>query len=544
MTTPKTLFVRTAVAAILFAVAGSAAAQSTTYHVPYFLPVSDSGHEGLIRVVWRSCKDRPNLTIRGVDDTGEAYGPVEIPWRAGPHGCGQMVVFNSRDLENGNPEKGLHSGLGNGEGAWRLYIDSTAPVSVSVFVRTSDGLMTSMHDTVPFDESENAFFITTANPGHNTHQRTVVRLINPTDDPMVVAISGKDDVRVGSSDSRPVIRLEPRESRMLTIAELEEGRQEWIYGPWGHENGRLGNEWFENVGKWRLSLSDRVPESVDRTPLKKLVAMNLLTTPTGHITNLSTVPALTPNTPTVVGDFQLSLMFDSNVHSAVRASIRAAAKTWESIIVGDLADTVAYSSFDACNARREFGERMEIDDIVVFVKMREYGTTRPAASADTCLYHNDGIPLVGWLTVNEDYQDRWDSTTDVFDRTMVHELGHTLGFNRGSLDNNPHVRQSPKAFVGPLALAEWQNRGAESFFSLTGVRFPTDAIALDGVHFDSRMEGEIMMGGICAGSKVTPITVAVLADLGYVVDMSAAEDYPRSACELGAMNAASNRTQH
>ena len=222
----------------------------------------------------------------------------------------------------------------------------------------------------------------------------------------------------------------------------------------------------------------------------------------------------------------------------------------ESIIVGDHdggdsdgdpyagIGTIAYSSFDACRWGRELGEPMEIDDIVVFVAMRDYGAPRPTASADTCMYRQDGLPLVAWLTVNESYQSRWGSTTAVFDRTMVHELGHTLGFSADVLDDSPHVRQSPRGFIGPLALAEWQNRGADAFYSLTGVRLPTDALPLDGVHFDDRLQGEIMMGGICAGSKVTPITVAVLADLGYEVDMSAAEGYPRLGCVLGARNAA------
>ena len=186
--------------------------------------------------------------------------------------------------------------------------------------------------------------------------------------------------------------------------------------------------------------------------------------------------------------------------------------------------------------RNQPARPLHIDDFVVFVDMRDYGTARPTASADSCRYrpssHGGGqtLPYAGWLTINSRYQTVWGHTTAVFDRTIVHELGHALAFSRGVLDRSDHVRHSPRGFVGPIALAEWQRRGAQAFYSLTGITIPTDAIPLDGQHWDDRLQGEIMTAGICAGSKITRLTVAVLADLGYTVDMTQAESYPNLGC--------------
>ena len=544
--TMRTLFVLAAVAA-LGAFAAPGAAQTTTYHVPYFLPADASGRESFVRVLWRSCRTKPDLTIHGVDDAGNVHGPVTIPWQQGPGGCGKMTVFNSGDIERGNAGKGVHGMLGNGKGAWQLFIESTYPVRVVSYVRTSDGFLTAMHDTVPFNEDENAYVVSSFNPGRNTNQRSSLRLVNPNDTTVVVNIYALDDHK--NPDGGPTLTLRARESLTVSAADLEAGRPEWAVPepPDGEPDGRLGNEWFENVGKWQLWLRAQYPSDFRvRNVWQEIVVMNLLSTPTGHLTNLSTTPDLAsdiglpgegPVRPQA-GEYDIDLVFDAGVPAVVRASIERAARTWEGIVVGELPDlrrTIPDSFPNGlCKTSNQAAGSLYIDDHLVFVSMRNYGASSPTASADTCRYrpesHGGGrvLPYAGWITVNSRYQLDWEHTTARFDRTMVHELGHTLGFSRGVLERDYHT--SPRGFIGPRALSEWVNRGAGAFYSLTGVRLPTDAIPLDGVHWDRRLQGEIMTGTICTGSKITPLTVAVLSDLGYTVDATKAEGYPRLGC--------------
>ena len=127
-----------------------------------------------------------------------SYGPIEIPWLPGPGGCGEIVKFNSEDLENGSPDKGLSEGVGPGDGDWQLFIGSTESVDVLSYVRNSDGFLTAMHDVVPFSESENAYIVRTFNPARNVNQRSWLRIINPNDYAIRVYISGRHDQQVGT----------------------------------------------------------------------------------------------------------------------------------------------------------------------------------------------------------------------------------------------------------------------------------------------------------------------------------------------------------
>ena len=107
------------------------------------LPASDAGIEGFVRVV--NLSDRAGtVRIHAIDDTGERFGPVTLALDAN-----ETVNFRSRELEQGNAAKGLPSGVGDGEGYWRLELESVLHIGPLAYVRTADGFLTSMHDLVP-----------------------------------------------------------------------------------------------------------------------------------------------------------------------------------------------------------------------------------------------------------------------------------------------------------------------------------------------------------------------------------------------------------
>ena len=106
----------------------------------------------------------------------------------------------------------------------------------------------------------------------------MLRLVNPTGSELDITIAGVDDKgRMPGGDIRFVMAA--RESRTLTASQLEAGHYDL--------NGKLG----VGAGKWQLFV----------TPVDGLVAMNLLASPTGHLSNLSTAIVLTDRSPPETG---------------------------------------------------------------------------------------------------------------------------------------------------------------------------------------------------------------------------------------------------
>ena len=217
--------------------------------VPYFPAAGTVGRQGFARVVNRSAM-AGEVFIEAVDDAGTRFGPVAVNMDART-----ALHFNSSDLEHGNRAKGL-TGIGPPTaGDWRLELVSALDVEVLSYVRTEDGFVTAMHDVatrpmLPF-----------VNPGGNERQRSFVRVVNVEGERGMWTSGGYDD----SGRWHPMwegVEVGPGRALTLTSSELENVH-------------RLG----EGRGKWWL-----------RTRGFPWLSMGLLESPTGHLSNLSTVP--------------------------------------------------------------------------------------------------------------------------------------------------------------------------------------------------------------------------------------------------------------
>ncbi len=224
-----------------------------------FPSVSDVGRQGFLRVISRSA-DAGEVLIGVGDSTGLRYDPLTLSV-----GAGRTVHFNSEDLEAGNSEKGLSGGVGPGEGDWRLELSSELDIDVTSYIRTMDGFLTAMHDVVPSEG--NSHRVSTFNPGSNRNQVSRLLIFNRSGQTAGITIAGVDD-QGNSSGSDVSATIRAGAIQTFTAAELESG------GP-GLE-GSLG----DGAGKWRLTVESDRP----------LTVMSLLESPTGHLTNLSTVP--------------------------------------------------------------------------------------------------------------------------------------------------------------------------------------------------------------------------------------------------------------
>ncbi|MCY4562862.1 MAG: hypothetical protein OXE40_00090, partial [Gammaproteobacteria bacterium] len=228
--------------------------------VPLFPAASDPlGRQGFVRVINRSGKPG-TVSIEVFDDSDLSYPPVTLALSAG-----QTRHFNSNDLELGNAGKGLTGSTGAGEGDWRLVLSSELDIQVLAYIRTPDGFLTSMHDVAP--ELLGQWHVAIFNPGSNPNQVSGLRLVNPGTADTEATITGIDDT--GASPGGAVVVTVPAGSSRTVWAEnLESGGIGLT--------GMLG----DGDGKWRLTVASEQP----------LIVMSLLSSPTGHLTNLSTAP--------------------------------------------------------------------------------------------------------------------------------------------------------------------------------------------------------------------------------------------------------------
>ncbi|MCY3620183.1 MAG: leucine-rich repeat domain-containing protein [Gammaproteobacteria bacterium] len=256
--------------------------------VPLLPAASHSTQQGFVRVANLS-DTSGTAEVRGYDDPGESYGPLTLRLPAGA-----TRHFNSDDWEFGNTGKGLEGAAGTGEGPWRLEFESTLDLTVSAYVRTSDGFLTSMHDVVHRDtcaaedaedgliaaRSERTFSFRDCrrerrvpffNPASNTRQVSSLRLVNRGESDAMITIFGIDD---DGAERGPVsLSLPAGTARTVTSPALESGDGDGLAGALG-----------DGTGKWELRVFAAGEAARD------VMVMNLLESPTGHLTNLSTWP--------------------------------------------------------------------------------------------------------------------------------------------------------------------------------------------------------------------------------------------------------------
>ena len=234
---------------------GCAGANAATTTIP-LLPGAGENRQGFVRLVHPYGKG-DTAGVTACDDSGECHF-VGIPVPADR----SVIHFNADDLENGNAGKGI-TGIGDGDGDWWLEVDAAGeqyfPVEALAYMRTKrDGFLTALNGSVVSEDG--VYRVRMFNPGSNTSQRSILRLVNPSRETVTAVVRGVDD---RGGDGGPVtVTLPARGAETLSAEELEDMG--------------LG----DGTGKWRLTV----------TASESIVVMSLMETPTGHLTNLSSYP--------------------------------------------------------------------------------------------------------------------------------------------------------------------------------------------------------------------------------------------------------------
>lgn len=241
-----------------------------SHTLPLFISATHQALQGFVRIINHS-ERAGTVTIHAVDDAGQRFGPVMLSLDANA-----TRHFNSDDLRDGAPEKGLSGSVGIGEGNWRLEFGTDLDIEPLAYTRPrGDGFLTSSHDVVAESETMR-WHVPTFNPGNNTVQQSWLRVANTSNTDAEVFIEGFDDRGASSPGGRVSLTLPPNAARMLSARALEEGASEADF----EFDGRLG----DGTGKWRLLVSADRPIQV----------MSLLLSESGHLTNLSSTTRASP----------------------------------------------------------------------------------------------------------------------------------------------------------------------------------------------------------------------------------------------------------
>ena len=225
------------------------------------LPAASENRQGFVRIINETDTEQ-TVIFRAFDDAAVERGTVRLSV-----GANEAMHFNADDLEHGNDRK-LITGIGDGAGGWRLTV--TGAVRVLSYMRTKkDGFLTALHDAVHAGVLDHQ--VATFNPASNATQRSMVRTLNASDRRAFVNFEGVDDAgaltnSVGTGD------LERHQARRTDAALLEQ-----FFG--------------DGDGKWRLRVNEHGYTDIGAINERKLTVMNLMETPAGHLTNLSTLPA-------------------------------------------------------------------------------------------------------------------------------------------------------------------------------------------------------------------------------------------------------------
>ncbi|MCY4605762.1 MAG: hypothetical protein OXE49_16140, partial [Gemmatimonadetes bacterium] len=239
------------------------------------------------------------------------------------------------------------------------------------------------------------------------------------------------------------------------------------------------------------------------------------------------------------GAFDIELVYlDNGLSSAQKNLMAKAARRWEQVIIGDLPD-ISYRRYsynewdDLLQARIRVSDT--VDDVRIFVRVlpiaSQTTTENPTAgtSFNFQIRASDSLPILSAILLNSDLLDDVEDE-GLLEKLMLHELGHCLGVgiswdHFGLLYNSSRQNHTADTyFAGFQARRAFDQLGGRSY---RGRKVPVQQGG-DDVHWRTSVFGdELMTLGWTwpYHAPLSRITVASLEDIGYEVNLDAADAY-------------------
>lgn len=236
-------------------------------------------------------------------------------------------------------------------------------------------------------------------------------------------------------------------------------------------------------------------------------------------------------TDTTTADEPWAFQIDVTVSgftTAQLAIVQQAVDFWEQVIVGDLPDVVYRG--------------VVIDDVTITITSLAIdgagGVLGQAAA--TALRSGSSLPYAGFIQLDTSDVATMENSGSLLG-VLTHEIAHVLGFGVlwSRLGLLSGTGTSSPGFTGANAVAEYN-----ALFGTNVTAVPVEADGGSGTalaHWDESILGsELMTGWFNAGqtNALSRLTVASLADMGYEVDLDAAQTYVVSTTSIAAASAA------
>lgn len=235
--------------------------------------------------------------------------------------------------------------------------------------------------------------------------------------------------------------------------------------------------------------------------------------------------------------FTIDIRFVSTPPPDLRDAYVAGALRWMEVIVGDLPNHTVNRAAGPC-----FGlgtmliptVNETVDDVIIYARIAPYdGPGNVLAQAGTC---GSGERPGNFLSVlggmdfdSDDAQNLLDKGQ--FTAVVTHEMGHVLGMHRERYDQLGLITGNgglDPYFTGSAARAAWPVLG----IAFAGNLVPLEDLGGLGTRYhhwrESVLTDELMTGIISSPGvpmPLTAVTVGAMADLGYDVDVSAADAF-------------------
>ncbi len=224
--------------------------------------------------------------------------------------------------------------------------------------------------------------------------------------------------------------------------------------------------------------------------------------------------------------FDIQLHFKSSMlpRWKARKQIKAARSRWEQILAATEFADVNFDDSIECNGA-PVASVETVDDLLIIVEVRNFAG-RPGTLAYATLCHvreTGGTPIVCTVVFNWEVLDDLMQTGEL-EHLASHEFGHCLGFydshfrRRGVISNNG----GDAHFTGQLAIEAFDAAGGRDY---QANKVPTSS---DFQHWRESVFGSENMSALFVSGEaqqLSAITLQAMADMGYTVNLSFADDY-------------------
>lgn len=205
-----------------------------------------------------------------------------------------------------------------------------------------------------------------------------------------------------------------------------------------------------------------------------------------------------------------------------------ARETWESIVVSN---GMYYTNTGALNT--DYTATGSYPSVIDGVYIASYAKDIDGkggvlgAAGPVYVFRSSGLrrPLTGLMYFDVDDLE-WMEEEGLLEGVIAHEMGHVLGIGTLWQTNNLVNYPDGNLYLGSNVLREWVAQGCRVVDSGAPIVELDFGSGTAGSHFDEAcFDEELMTGFADEGMILSNLTIGTLADMGYEVDYSVAEEF-------------------